>query len=655
MPEQLTQDRRNTGRNSNVNASGTGKGFFDSGFNRSALHIIAGAAGAIGSKDGMEAMQRGVAIGSGLQKSYLREKEFENNRRRQDDEDVRRDERHDLDMQIGESRLEQAEASTFHRRLSTVQALTSKKTQQYRRNFYDRVTRRQPTDGTLTYPIDEPMADQIEQHTKSSETRSNMDALFFSMNAARDGSSPAAQKEAKFMSDVYLMKAGGTIIKGESGDFVKFDWTDKAYPVTMASAREIKKDLDIKLKAEEDKIVDLYKTRNLANSGAQIHILNRLNRAGGDNSVIGGTEKALFAEQYAKEIAQSPLQTRSMGMAHSMKRLLSGQDKESSQFERAELVKQFEKAGIKWDQYKTNGKFVINGKQMNDYFNKFNDGPRITVAPEDEQVIVNDRLIKMMFDNSGLNNLSDKYVDKAVQFAGQKEQQIKAQMQAKFGAQMDEGRRDNQLAFEKKRGLAQVDKSIISDDIKSGAFSKYSYGEIIDNGKINIKGKDGKPVEVNARQVPGLVERIDYLADKKFGKEISRKTNSAGLQAKYRNEFGMSLKHVLLGSEKDKDGNPVDDNGEGAARLKQALRWVSEQKEDIKKQYDGRKLESMKKSFYRTLQRNPDKWIKDQLNSDTATWQSNAFQEIEDHAMARENKKATQKKSSFLDSTLGPK
>jgi hypothetical protein len=631
MPEGLTQDQ-----------GGSGSGFFDSGFNRAALHVIAGAGASIGSRDGVQALQRGAKIGSHLQNSYLKEKQFEENKRRQAESDVMRRERHDLDIQLGEARLGQAAKSDFFSKLKATQALTQSRTSQYDRGFYNRVTKRQPTDGSLTYPIDEPMADRIKAHTRGSESRSNMDALFFSMDQAMNNPNPAAQKEAKFMSEIFLQKAGGTIIKGESGDFVRFDWSDKAYPVNHASAREIKKDLDIKLQSEEDKIVGLYQTRNTAISGSQIHILNRLDASGAGGS-LNTTEKALYAEQYSKEIASNPLQSRTMELAHKMKRLITGADKKSAQFEMAELSATFEKAGIKWDQYMSNGKFVVNGKQMNDYFNKFNRGTRVNVAPDEDQVIVDEDLVKRMFETSGLNNLSDRYVDQAVSIAGKRDQAQAAQMEAKYGDQIRSGRISTQLAVEKQDALAGASDRRLMRDISKGKIAEHSYEKVKDNLVLDF----GKGQQANFRDIPGLSETVDFMADRKFAAEMTKKSSFGELSKKYKDQFGFNLKHVLMGA--DTDGDVSEE--QASSLLRNALSWMATQDASIKKQYDGNKLESMRKAEVRKVIRNPRGYIEAMRGRNAAVNQQQTQQNM-NQQMDNKNKEAARKSKSVLDSLL---
>ena len=450
----------------------------DSSFWRTATHIVAGAAAGIGAKDGGEAMRNGVYVGTALQNSYLKEKQFEYNKTAKEKYDAQREESMELDNKLKRARLEQYENSQkdddFLGELKAINSLLGGQTMSYRQPTFGRITTSQPTERMgLDYPLDEKEAERIESINKYSETMANVDAYMLSTEhyLSKGG------KQSEIMSKALGAKLDMKIVTlGDGSKAVKTPFG--FFEATHENASKIKALYQEKKLAEEQKLIQMRRTRHTAASGAQSYLLKHMNELNLDTK-----EKIHFAEKYSQEVAGKPHMARTMDFAHTANRLIKAKDKEFSQTEKAELANKLKKANVKFHQ-SDKGEYYIDGKSFNDYVNRFNNGERIEVMSDSMQK-VDENLISQMYGRAGIDNLAQNLLTEAKGYSDRRTESQEAQLQSELGKFAQQARIASQAKAEAELMKEQVKGQKTQSDIIKGQWSKSSPEEIMNALQFN--------------------------------------------------------------------------------------------------------------------------------------------------------------------------
>ncbi len=436
-----------------------GNGMPTSNFWRGAMHIVAGGLAGVSGRDGNDAIFRGAQIGSSLQNSYIKDQQFQQGMRDRKKYNQYRDEQHELDTEYKRKRNDLMGArdadNEFMSDIKMMESLSSSRAMGYKGQSMSRLTARKPTDGSLTYPVNEKDAERIQSISKGHETLSEIDMLVYSMYESESGQSKKASKFAKILG----MKHGVSIETGESGNrFIKTKFG--AFPLELESAKKIKALYEKDVTSQEAKLSDIWSTRQTAYSGAQKHILGKM-----DDLNLDSKDKIIRAEEYAKKIASNPVQSKTMDFVHTFDRLVRSKDKEFSALEKAEVVNKLKKSGIEFHM-SDKGEPYINAKQFDDAVNRLNPGERVEVIGGTEMVKVDEKLVSLMYGKSGLDNLSKEFTDKAKSDSNKRDQAIAQRAQQEFDMDL-QGKMNTQKAsvfgkeLDDNRKQARLEKDIL--------------------------------------------------------------------------------------------------------------------------------------------------------------------------------------------------
>ncbi len=571
----------------------------------SALHILAGAAAGIGAKDGGEALQRGVYVGTALQNSRLKQRQFEQNSRDQEKFGKLKEEQMVLDNQYKQKRLDMMDAekdSGFLKRFQMLRSVTAPRAMSYRKSTFDRITQPVDTDGAMTYPLDEKDAEFVESVNKFAETEADTDALVYSLVQAEGG-----DKEAEFISKALGVKYGiSTEVDSNGNKFFKTPYG--AFPAEYASADKLKKRIREEKMAVEKKVTDLRRTRHLASSGAQKHMLNNMMESNLDSK-----QKVHIAEQYAKEISGNPIMARSQDFAHTAKSILEAKDPRMVQFELAELTTKLKKGNVSYHQNPKDGSYYVNGKEFNDYVNRYNSGDKVNVMPEGDGMIkVDENLVKDIYDRSGLNNLSDSYMSQVDKMSESRQNQMKVALQSELGMYAQKERLESDIKRESDIKSEEITDQRKAQKIQKGDWSKASPEEVIG------------AYQLNTTEVEVYNEELAIAMNKRF-------SDNAGYMNTLKKEY------------KEFTGNEYDPKNPDASALA-----VVKQLPIFDKVFSSKQEESVGKSILRKLVRdrkaNRVKDVNDRMGAQ--------FEALKSQRNLESNAKASQNKSNVLGSLL---
>jgi hypothetical protein len=599
--------------------------FLKTGFGRAAMHIMAGAAAGIGGRDGADALARGIQVGTALQGSYLRDEQFKRDSRRQQEGDELRRVGLRLDNQYKQKRLENAfdDDGKFLRNFQVLRNLTAGQTMKYKRESFERLTRRQPSDGTITYPIDENQAGAMQRISKGAETLSELDVLFFSLDQAESGN-----EQAKFISRALLTKSGMKVITADSGNrFIKTPFG--TFPFEHDSAAKIKALYERDIFANEQKLQDIWQTRGKASSGAQKFMLNRI---GGMD--LDAKQSIQVAETYARDVASNPLQARSLNFAHTADRVLNQKDPGMLQYELPELLAEFKRGSVEFHQAK-NGDFYVDGKSFNRYINKFNSGDDVKILDE-ANVKVDKNMIEDIMNRSGLNSKAEQYIQDAATISNMRSNSKAQAMEAEFAADFRKKISTQRAAAAGEGFKEEAAQNRIQRDIKQGRLAKHSFETIVDNLTYpvteeiwNVEKAQLETVvtgEIPISQNPELIEEFENDAAK-FAFRAKKNARSFNrFAAAYKNQFGGDLRKVI--DSKSDEPKDIEDR-------KQAFSWMKQQGEEFSKIITDKTVETFKKNQIRKFMRNPQKFIKERLGQRQAV---QGFNEQQQRAVEQQKK-----------------
>lgn len=568
-----------------------------SSFWRGAMHILGGAAAASTARNAGEAIYRGAQVGNALQNSYIKDQQFRYGLQRQSQMDQMKAQQHEMDLKLKQKRLDQYETDkaddSFMRKLQMIDSLTAPTAMQNKRATMSRLTARQPTDGSLTYPIDQPRAERIIESTQSPQKLAKLKGLIFAFTESRNGS-----KAAQEYVDILGPELGISVEKTKDGtEYIKDKYLG-TFPLDYESAHKIFERRKAMLESEESQLADMHRMRHLPAQGAMLHLDKRINEL---KLNIENPDKSRFLSQYAQEISNNPVQSALLDLAHPMDRLVKGKDGEMSKMEMQELANKFKKAGIKHNYDAETNEHFIDGKAFNDAINRFNPNERFSLLPEGQMVKVDDKLIATMFEDSGLNNLRDKYLSDMKQISDINDQNNANFLQSKLQAK----KRDLMMSEEAKvygDELAADSKERIKlRDIKAGKYSKYSFDEIAENVSFKVDDK-----EFRLRDNPQILDVIENRATAELYKARSKNTEFKEMAKDFKNSYGIDLKDAI------KDASIPDVNGEAPVQdeafdfMKSWLR----QNSDLSKTFESKFFENAKKRMLRSFLKNPGENLK---------------------------------------------
>lgn len=500
-------------------------------FNRAALHILGGAVAGFGARDGGEALERGVRVGTALQNSYLKEKQFYQNQQDSQRYNDLREKSMNLDMQYKQKRLDAMDQDTagndFLRRLDVLNKMTGGQSAGYRKDYISRATQPIATDG-LTYPIDEKQAELIDSMTKGSETLADLNMLMYSMHEAENSDSVSVKKEAQFASKVLGMKHGISIVDTPNGKFIKT--RHGSYPLAYESADKIRQAYENDVNSTRGKLEDIYRTRNTAASASQKHILKKISGMGLDVK-----QELQIAQQYSSEIVQNPVMARSMDIANSLDRLLSAKDPKFTQMEQAELASKFEKGNVIYSQDAQTGAFLVNPESLNEYINRFNGGEKVDVVDgmgvKGGMVPVDATLVQDLFNRSGLNNLSEKYTTESKSIAERRVREASDKMRSEFSMYQQQKIFDAELDVKKTVAKEEALTQAKRDRIKGGDWTGASPDEVMDSNDFNATERENFERELSTKMSQTFIQDNVSFIKKKY-KEFTGNDFSGGVDEK---------------------------------------------------------------------------------------------------------------------------
>jgi hypothetical protein len=358
--------------------------------------------------------------------------------------------------------------------------------------------------------------------------------------------------------------------------------------------------------ANENKLSDIWKTRGKAQSGAQKFMLNR---TGGMN--LEAKQHIQLAETYAREIAENPLQARSLNFAHTVDRFLNKKDPEMSKFEVSELVTELKKGSVEFHQAK-NGDFYVDGKSFNRYINKFNPNEDIKML-DDEKVKVDKNMVEDIMNASGINSKAEGFIKSAADISNIRTERQAAAMENEFAADL-RGKRNTQVAAAEGEVLkTEAKQGKLQRDIKRGKLAGLSFDQIIDNATYTIEQDEfdletetevTRKVEVPLSSNPELIEEFENDAAKFAFRAKKNAKSFKRFSDAYKNQLGGNLKDDIENDE---------DTPEAKETRKRAFDWMKQQGEEFDKVINDKTVENFKKNLFRKFQRNPQKWINDRL------------------------------------------
>lgn len=476
----------------------------DSSFWRTATHIVAGAAAGIGAKDGGQAMRNGVYVGTALQNSYLKEKEFEYNRNAREKYNAQREETMELDNKLKRARLDQYENNQkdddFLGELKAINSLMGGRTMSYRQPTFRRITASQPTEKMgVDYPLDEKEAERIESINKYSETMANVDAFMLSTEHFLTKGGRQSEIMSKTLGTKLDMKV---VTLGDGSKAVKTPFG--FFEATHENASKIKALYQEKKLAEEQKLVQMRRARHTAASGAQSYLLKHMNELNLDTK-----EKIHFAEKYSQEVAGKPHMARTMDFAHTANRLIKAKDKEFSQTEKAELVNKLKKSNVKFHQ-SDKGEYYIDGKTFNDYVNRFNNGERIEVMSDSMQK-VDENLISQMYGKAGIDNLAQNLLGEAKGYSDRRSEAQAQEMKAGLSIYAQKERIKAQASEEADLMKDQIKEQKTQRDIVKGKWSKSSPEEIMETLEFNATEREEYSKQLSEEMSRRFSDKKGYM------------------------------------------------------------------------------------------------------------------------------------------------
>jgi hypothetical protein len=514
-------------------------------FNRGALHILTGAIAGWGARDGGEALERGVRVGSALQNSYLREKQFNQNQQDSQRYNDLREKSMNLDMQYKQKRLDamdqEESGNLFYKRLDAMNRMSQQQTAGYRKEYVTGASQPRPTDG-VTYPVSEKQAELIDNMTKGSETLADLNSLMYSMHEAETSNSKSVKEEAGFMSKALGLKHGISVIDTPNGKIIKTRHGN--FPFSYESADKIRKAYENDVNSSRGKLEDIYRTRNNATSASQKFLMKNL-----ADLHLDPKQSLLIAQQYSSDIAQNPVMERSMDLANRLDRLISVKDPKFAQMEKTELVNLLDKAEVKYMKSSDDGQYMINAASLNDYINRFNGGQRVEVADDmgvlGAMIPVDANLVKDIFNRSGLNNLKDTYINEAKDISDRRVKAMTQATQASFG--------EYAMKEEFKAGLA-IREKVATDEaltaskqrriVEKNDWTGASPDEVMDSYNFNVTEREEFERELSSKMSQTYIKDNVSFIKKKYkeftGKEFSGEKDAKG------NEIPMELDTTVI-------------------------------------------------------------------------------------------------------------
>jgi hypothetical protein len=476
----------------------------DSSFWRTATHIVAGAAAGIGARDGGQAMRNGVYVGTALQNSYLKEKEFEYNRAAREKYDAQREESMELDNKLKKQRLELYENKQkdddFLGELKAINSMMGSQVMRNRQESFRRITASHPgAQEGLFYPLDEKEAEKIESVTKYSETMANVDAYML----ATEHYLTKGGKQAELMHKALGAKLGLSIKTLDNGEKVVLT-PFGTFPANYQNASKLKKMFHDKKLAEEQLLIQMRRTRHTAASGAQSYLLKHMSDLNLDSK-----DKLLIAQQYSKEIAGKPHMARTMDFAHTANRLIKSKDKEFSETEKAELVTKLKKANVNFHR-SNKGEYYIDGKSFNEYVNRFNNGEPIKVMSDSMQK-VDENLVSQMYGRAGIDNLAQNLLKEAEGYSEKRTQDQASQLQSELSKYAQKKRIDAQADIEADLLKEQAVTQKRTKDIVSGKWSKSSPEEIMETLKFNTTEREAYHKQLASEMSRRFSDKKGYM------------------------------------------------------------------------------------------------------------------------------------------------
>ena len=383
---------------------------------RAFVGILGGAAAGISSAGNARAVMNGINTGMQIQQNFGDQDQRVIDNEQRERFNGLREQSLELDIQAKQKRLDTVDVSDTDRIIQNaykMNQITGAARSRFKREFYSSTTARSAeVDAGMLYGLNEKEAKTIDDMSGYSQTKANLTGMFHLGKKYMTEGNPALKKRLLEGLTLMGMQDGIAIKKNEKTGEMGLHHKDHGwYRFNDKDAMELWDKVEADTTAGAEYLKSIRQTRVSAASGSEWHALKMFTGNKGKEALkLDMKTMGKMAGEFSKQIQNHPVMSRVMDLAHLADRRLKNKDPEHAGVEQKELLEKLKKGGVEFDGNKAKA------SSLNDYFNAFNSKDPVNVVGSkdpDAWVEVNEELIGKLFENSGLNQLSDSVYNKA--------------------------------------------------------------------------------------------------------------------------------------------------------------------------------------------------------------------------------------------------